>query len=84
MQLHQAQVTLTMNIMEAEVIQSNLSWVSSSDRCLGSFEKHTRGIGSKLMFKMGYDGKGLGKNAQGMIDPILVEEIPKNFGLGYV
>ena len=33
---------------------------------------------------MGYEGKGLGKHAQGMIDPILVEERPKKFGLGYV
>ena len=33
---------------------------------------------------MGYEGKGLGKNAQGMIDPILVEERPNKFGLGYV
>ena len=36
------------------------------------------------MFKMGYEGKGLGKHAEGMIDPILVEERPKKFGLGYV
>ena len=28
--------------------------------------------------------KGLGNHAQGMIDPILVEERPKKFGLGYV
>ena len=69
---------------EAEVIHSNLSSVSSSERCVGSFENHTRGIGSKLMFKMGYEGKGLGKHAQGMIGPILVEERPKKFGLGYV
>ena len=33
---------------------------------------------------MGYEGKGLWKHAQGMIDPILVEEHPNNFGLGYV
>ena len=84
MQLHQAQEALTKNISEAEVIHSNLSSVSSSDRCVGSFEKHTRGIGAKLMFKMGYEGKGLGKHAQSMIDPILVEEKPKKFGLGCV
>ena len=33
------------------------------------------------MFKMGYEGKGLGKHAQGMIDPNLVEEIPKKMVL---
>ena len=57
---------------------------SSSERCVGSFEKHIRGIRSKLMLKMGYEGKGLGKHALGMLDPILVEKRPKTFGLGYV
>jgi len=50
---------------------------------VGSFEKHTRGIGSKLMSKMGYEGKGLGKHAQGIIEPIMVEERPEYLGLGY-
>ena len=69
---------------EEEVIHYNLSSVSSLERCVGYFEKHTRGIGSKLMLKMGYEGQGLGKHAQGMVDPISVEERPKNLCLGYV
>ena len=84
MQLHQDQEALTKHMLEAKVNHSNLSSNSSTNRCVGSFQKHNRGIGSRLMLKMGFEGKGLGKHSQGMIDPILVEERPKRFGLGYV
>lgn len=32
---------------------------------------------------MGYEGKGLGKHAQGIIEPIVVEERLRYVGLGY-
>ena len=49
----------------------------------GDFERNIRGIGSKLLMKMGYEGKGLGKHAQGIVEPIVVEERPRYLGLGY-
>ena len=48
------------------------------------FENHTTRIGSKLLKKMGYEGKGLGINGQGIVNPIKVEKLPRQAGLGYV
>ena len=49
----------------------------------GAFEKHTSGVGSKLLAKWGFEhGNGLGKNGRGMQTPIQVESRPKRLGLG--
>ncbi|KAI8816803.1 G-patch domain-containing protein [Fimicolochytrium jonesii] len=51
---------------------------------MGAWEVHTKGIGARLLAKMGYEpGKGLGKDAQGMIRPVEVSISLPGKGLGF-
>jgi hypothetical protein len=82
-QLHETKETLTKYMHEHEVCNAIFSSNSSQDECFGVFENHTRGIGSKLLLTMGYEGRGLGKHAEEIVEPIVVEERLKYWGLGY-
>lgn len=54
-----------------------------SNEPLGNWEKHTRGIGSKLMMQMGYViGTGLGKLSDGRIEPVETQVLPAGKSLG--
>ena len=41
---------------------------------IGAWEAHTRGFASREMYKYGYRGKGLGKNEDGITEPIRGEK----------
>jgi hypothetical protein len=58
--------------------------LESGNQDIANFQKHTKGIGMKMLSKFGYmKGKGLGKHGQGRAQPIEVRERPLHEGLGY-
>lgn len=47
----------------------------------GAWERHTRGIASKILAKHGFTGR-LGKNADGIVAPIVRPSRPRQLGVG--
>lgn len=65
-----------------ELVHKSLLTNAPNQR-LGGWEEHTRGMGSKLMAQMGYIvGTGLGKRADGRIEPVEATVLPAGKSLG--
>ncbi|XP_071331565.1 zinc finger CCCH-type with G patch domain-containing protein [Trachinotus anak] len=71
------------DVAYAKVMDSAVeSTVMLNTANFGGWEAHTRGIGSKLMVKMGYEyGKGLGKMQEGRVEPVMAVVLPKGKSL---
>ena len=64
--------------------EENFTERASVSKEFGQFEKYSNGFGSKMLSKMGFAGPGygLGKNGQGIAEPITATRRRKNVGLG--
>lgn len=65
--------TVTEITGEVAGLRSKGSYVNKSlqNQGVGNWEKHTKGIGAKLLLQMGFQpGKGLGKDLQGISAPV--------------
>ena len=51
----------------------------------GKFEQHTTGYGSRMLAKWGFSGQGsgLGRDQQGIAEPVAAVIRPKKLGLGH-
>ncbi|XP_042875567.1 zinc finger CCCH-type with G patch domain-containing protein-like [Penaeus japonicus] len=68
---------------ERAVFIPTANWLQNSlSQQLGEWEKHTKGIASKLMAKMGYIiGTGLGPNGEGRVEPVSAYVYPQGVSL---
>lgn len=66
----------------ARVVEPNAVGAGTCSSAFAGWEAHTRGIGSKLLAKMGYVlGKGLGRNLEGRVEPVQAVVLPRGKSL---
>ncbi|XP_014093643.2 zinc finger CCCH-type with G patch domain-containing protein isoform X2 [Bactrocera oleae] len=71
------------NIKQAHLPEQSLFELKPTQP-LGEWEKHTRGIASKIMAKMGYvHGTGLGSNGSGIVIPVTAQILPQGCSLDH-
>jgi hypothetical protein len=68
----------------AQDVRNLLDIIDGSASAMGTWESHTKGIGSKLMASMGYiHGTGLGKDSGGRVEPVPIMIYPSGCSIDY-
>ncbi|KAK2498109.1 hypothetical protein MC885_018514 [Smutsia gigantea] len=68
----------------ARVVEPSPAVHGTRSSAFAGWEAHTRGIGSRLLAKMGYEfGKGLGRHAEGRVEPIHAVVLPRGKSLDH-
>lgn len=68
---------------ESEAVPAPARHGRAVGQVFGGFERHTRGIGGKLLKQMGYRrGGGLGRHGQGIVEPLQPAMLKRRAGLG--
>lgn len=66
----------------ARVVEPSAESSGTCSSAFAGWEVHTRGIGSRLLAKMGYEfGKGLGRHLEGRVEPIHAVVLPRGKSL---
>ncbi|XP_016057684.1 PREDICTED: zinc finger CCCH-type with G patch domain-containing protein [Miniopterus natalensis] len=66
----------------ARVVEPSAADQGTCSSAFAGWEVHTRGIGSRLLAKMGYEfGKGLGRHSDGRVEPIHAVVLPRGKSL---
>ncbi|KAB0381815.1 hypothetical protein FD755_003732 [Muntiacus reevesi] len=64
------------------VVEPGAANPGTCSSAFAGWEVHTRGIGSRLLAKMGYEfGKGLGRHAEGRVEPVHAVVLPRGKSL---
>ncbi|GAA5801096.1 hypothetical protein HPULCUR_006538, partial [Helicostylum pulchrum] len=69
--------------VKEKVVRAKSSASPSPGPGFAQFNKHSKGFGQKMLEKMGWTGKGLGADGEGIVNPVETKLRPARMGLSF-